>query len=481
MKRLQILIYLFVLGTFINACSDKVLDEIDTNPNLLTDAPLNALLPQVITSYTHEVVGGYGAVYAGYMAEHTTHVLGANAYDKFDVFNVQPWEQSYLLMNDLNLLKDKATQKEAWAYAGIADVLKAYTLTTLVDLFGDVPYAEAFNADIRAPKFDKNEDLYPVIQNLLDEGIVNLEKSTGASGPSNDDLVFGGNTALWVKAAYGLKARIYNKLSNLDPEGSAQKTLEAIEKSFANKDENFMVNIFNESNQNGNPLSVWQRNQPESAVGNGIFNTMLAFTPNKIIEEDPRATIWFTTVNGERIPAPNGTAEADFGDPRMDGAIYSKPENLKYNEAPFPVLNYNELLFIKAEAHLRLGNATEAYDSYQEAVRLALEQAALFNPEMALPTEEIDSYLGYTSVSPGAGNLTMETIVKQKYIYFFQQHTIEAYNETRRTGFIEPTNPLGRGNRMLYANSEIARNPNTPSDITFFTVFEESTKLVWAK
>ena len=481
MKNRKKLIYIFIVGIALVSCTDETLDEIDTNPNLVTDAPLNSLLPQGIITYSHEVVGGSGAIYAGFMSEQTTHVLGTNAYDKFDSYNSQPWENAYLLINDLNFLKNKAVSNEAWSYAGIADVLKAFTLTTLIDLFGDIPYSEAVSINIRAPKFDPHEELYPVIFDILDEAIANLEKNEGPIFPTSDDLVFGGDKAMWKKTAYGLKARLYNKLVKLDPTGSAQDALNALSKSFVNGEENFMISIFNDSPQNGNPLSVAQELQPQSAVGNGTFNAMLFFTPNNTIEEDPRSVIWITTVNGERLPAPNGTADADFGDPRMDGALYSKPEILKFKGAPFPILNYVELLFIKAEAHHRLGNSSEAYAAYQVAVQLALEQAAIFNPLAALDPADITNYLSYPSVSPGEGNLTLDTIILQKYIYYFQYQWIEAYNESRRTGFILATNPLDRGNRMIYPNSEIVRNPNTPSEINFFSIFESSTKLVWAE
>tara|TARA_Y100001980_G_C14556886_1_gene352427 strand:+ start:83381 stop:84826 length:1446 start_codon:yes stop_codon:yes gene_type:complete len=480
MRKIKYLIYTFILLGIVSSCSDAVLDEIDTNPNVVTEAPLKSLLPQVIISYSNEVFGNQGSLKAGIMSEQTTAVLGFNGYDNFEAASTTPWHSGYLVLNDLKFIKAKAMEEEAWTYAGISDVIKAFTLTTMVDLFGDIPYTQSLQADVRNPEFDAHSGLYGEIHSILDEAIANLEKSNSAYEPADDDLVFGGDADMWVKTAYGLKARLYNKLSKLDATGSADDALDALANSFASKDENFRISIYANSIANSNPMVAMQQGQPQSAIGNGIFNAMTSFTPNGIIEEDPRSVIWFTTVGGARIPAPNGVADPDFTEPRMDGAVYSKPEFLKYNAAPLPILTYNELLFIEAEANFRLGNMTEAYDLYLDAVELSLEQAGDFN-NVTIDPADISAYMAYTDVAPGEGSLTMETIITQKYIAYFKYQWLEAFNEVRRYDIIPITNPLGRANRLLYPTTEITRNPNTPVEqVNFFSIFENSTKLIWA-
>ncbi|RKN83453.1 SusD/RagB family nutrient-binding outer membrane lipoprotein [Ulvibacterium marinum] len=475
-KRFTLVI--FLIGLF-SSCSEDTLTEIDTNPNVVNDAPLNSLLPQLIISYSNEIVGREGAIHAGFMSEQTSGVLGFNSYTDLERSSARGWENGYLMLNDLEFMKAKATENEAWTYAGIADILKAFTLTTLIDLYGDIPFSEALQSEIRNPVFEAHETLYPQIHEILDTAIENLGKSD-SNPPAQDDLVFNGDQSLWTKTAYGLKARLYNKLSNLDATSSAQNALSAIGSSFASADENFSITIYNSSLENGNPYAVGQNGQPQSAVGN-VYDVMLSFAPNAIIEEDPRSILWFSTIGGVRIPAPSGVADADFGEPRLDGAIYSKPLFLKSTAAPLPILTYNELLFIKAEANFRLGNTSEAYSAYQEAVQLALEESSDFSAEVQIEPADVSSYLGYPEVSPGEGGLTLETIISQKYIYLFKFQWIEAYNETRKFDFFPATNPEGRANRMLYPISEVTRNPNTPSDVNFSTLFGSSTKLVWAK
>ena len=478
MKNIKVCFAVITLMSLSFSCSEDTLTEIDTNPNIVNDAPLNALLPQLIISYSNEVVGSQGAVQAGFMSEQVSGVLGFNSYVDLESDAAIAWENGFLMLSDLMFMKEKSVEAQSWTYAGISDVITAFTLTTLIDLYGDIPYSEALQFEIRNPDFEAHEAIYPQIQEILNAAIENLRK-TDSNVPGSDDLVFNGDREMWVKTAYGLKARLFNKLSKLDPAGSAQLAIDALSNSFAAPEESFSINIYNPAVENGNPYAIRQITQPQVAVGN-VFDVMLSFTPNSVVEEDPRSVTWFSTVEGERLPAPSGTAVADFGEPRLEGAVYSKPLFLKFFDAPLPILTYAEVLFIEAEANLRLGNTEAAYNAYQQAVRIGLEQASDFSAEAEISPADVDQYLGYASVSPGAAALTLETLISQKYIYFFKMQWIEAYNETRKFDFFPATNPLGRATRMVYPISEVTRNPNTPADINFSTIFSSNTKLVWA-
>ena len=51
-------------------------------------------------------------------------------------------------------------------------------------------------------------------QNLLDEGITDVNASSSVLSPGSDDFYFSGNLAMWTKFAHSLKARYYNRISN---------------------------------------------------------------------------------------------------------------------------------------------------------------------------------------------------------------------------------------------------------------------------
>src|SRR5690606_11191781 len=138
---------------------------------------------------------------------------------------------------------------------------------------------------------------------------------------------------------------------------------------------------------------------------------------------------------------------------------------LKPLSSPQPMATFVEMKFVEAEARLRLGDRENAYTAYKTAVRSALKQASLFNPATTLSEQQIDAYLDLPNVSPGAANLTLKTILLQKYIFLFHNQPLEAYSDVRRERFIEITDPAGLANRVPYPDSEISRNPNVPKNV----------------
>jgi hypothetical protein len=72
-------------------------------------------------------------------------------------------------------------------------------------------------------------------------------------------------------------------------------------------------------------------------------------------------------------------------------------------------------------------------------------------------------YLAKSTVAVGENNLTLENIIKQKYVSFWLFQPIEAYNDYRRTMIPEMQNSVGPPpNRFPYPQDEVAANPNVP-------------------
>ena len=99
-------------------------------------------------------------------------------------------------------------------YAGIGKVLKAYVFSQLVDVWGDIPFSEVNNPDIISPIFDTDADIYAQLFTMIDEGIADMQNTASLNGivPGNDDLIYGGDISLWIKAANTLKLKLYNQV-----------------------------------------------------------------------------------------------------------------------------------------------------------------------------------------------------------------------------------------------------------------------------
>lgn len=109
------------------------------------------------------------------------------------------------------------------------------------------------------------------------------------------------------------------------------------------------------------------------------------------------------------------------------------------------ILTYHEMQFIKAEVLMRKGDVTNAYTAYKAAIQAHLDmmQAKLTswkaagytatNPDMApMDASAITTYMNSAALA-GAGSLTMQDIMLQKYIAM--GCSVENWNDMRRFNF----------------------------------------------
>ncbi len=475
MKKIQNITVIIFL--FLASCSKDTLNEIDTNPNIITDAPLNTLLPAAQMTVAQRVVASLSAT-SGYISEHT-NFTGINTATNLRVDGGNHWTSGFQAIRYFNDIKAKADNQQRVGYAAIADIMTAYTLSLLVDVYGDIPYSEAVQESIIQPKFDRAQDLYLEMQRLLDAGIQKCDQATtAATRPGKDDMIFQGNMTLWKKTAWGLKARLLNRLSNVNAAGSAQQILAAINNSFA-PSEGFIVTGYQSNPENANPIANSFMNASTIVIADGIVTAMKYFlAPNEDVLADPRANIWFTKIGGKVVTPPTSRANTDV---TLNGTLYSKPLYLQNRNSPLPLLTYTELKFIEAEVQFGLGDKAKAYAAYDAAVRSALAQSAIFNPAAALSPAQISTYLARPKVLPGADNLTLKDIITQKYIFLFIFQSQEAFNDVRRTGLITLNDPDGTAKRLPYPTDEITRNVNAPQVSDFNTVYNTAARLFWAK
>jgi hypothetical protein len=440
----------------IQSCSDDKFDEIGTNPNSPTEVPIKLLMPQVGVETAFAVSGTDLAWYSSVFVEHTTGVHGQlETADKRTAINStignNSWNSLYAgALSDLKVIiergSDGGAEEGHWNAVGIAKVLMAYNYSVATDLWGEVPYSEALQGSTnRTPVFDDQEDVYTGILALLDEAIADLNKES-VSSVGSSDFYFSGDSESWIKAAYALKARYYNHLSRKDPNGSANNVLSAVAMAFEDGSESMIFSSFTTDATGQHPWFQESNDRSHHAISETIYDIITDLG-------DPRGDLWFGTVGGVVVPAPNGTAVTDQG-----GNIYSRA-SLTYLTAtsPLPIVTYDEVKFLEAEANLRLGNAPEAYDAYLAGVEAALERAEVAE-------DDITDYLAKGNVAVGEGNLTLENIITQKYVAFWLFQPIEAYNDYRRTEIPQLNNPVAPPpNRFPYPQDEVAANPNVPS------------------
>jgi hypothetical protein len=116
------------------------------------------------------------------------------------------WTNSYAnIMIDIQTLIPLAETSNLNMHAGIARVIRAYTLATLVDYYGDVPLSQALNSSNFNPGLDGATTVYTAAMKDIDDAIVNFA-ATSAVTPT--DFFYSGNADSWTRAAKTIKLKL---------------------------------------------------------------------------------------------------------------------------------------------------------------------------------------------------------------------------------------------------------------------------------
>lgn len=189
---------------------------LDVNKNVNDPTPSSVSLAFVLSAAERNISQNtaLGTGLGGTMSVYTHQTIGRVAADRYGAGS-SGWDGLYSAMANLNVIIKRGAIESRFAYAGIAKILKAYTASVLVDVYGDVPYSEydQFTEGLTQPKFDKGSDIYPKLFALIDEGIADLNNpAPNPSKPGADDYIYKGSITNWIKAANTLKLKLYTQV-----------------------------------------------------------------------------------------------------------------------------------------------------------------------------------------------------------------------------------------------------------------------------
>jgi hypothetical protein len=447
-KKLLALMLLPILLLQFSSCSKETFTKANINPNAPTLIVPNVILPSVEISlgYTQ---GGDLTRYAGlFMQQNVGFGRQSAAYYQYiltstDLDNV--WGNLYTSVLGNN--KDLLTRSDAGGYnvySGISRILMAYSLQLLVDGWGNVPYSDALKGDGNThPAYDNDKALYDTIANLIDVGITQLNApDPGALTPGTDDIIYGGDAAKWIKFGHAIKARLYIHQSKGNAAMAAQALTEANLAFTSNADNAFVT--FGNSETAANPIYQFNSQRADIDYGAGYLPNLLDSL------HDPRLTI-YTDPNYQDVN------QVGVGD--LFGSI----------GAAVQFINYDEILFIKAEATLRTtGNVATAQGFYQDGIRASMEK-------LGVPASDIATYITANGILPANTNAAITQVAIQEYISLYLNP--EAWTLWRRTGAPGLTpiaGTLGIPRRYIYPTNELSLNgANVPKSTLF------SPKIFW--
>jgi len=500
MKQLRYLLLGTICIFACTACTDGF-ESANTNPNRVT---VEGEKLQATSMFEPLLYGGanfftyYSWYWCDELIQRTAHTAGTTRQQHRYFIADQDWQNvwntySRYASNDYNMYKLAVKQNNVPLQA-VALTLKVLFMSNLTDIYGDIPYAEAFKADqgIQKPVFDSQESVYQ--QMFADLEAANKIYATSPyvdAGMKSMDGMYGFDMLKWQKFNNALYLRLLCRIS-----GRAATVVDG-SKTVAQKmqqivDEPATYPIF-ESNAD-NATVKYTGAEPYKSEFDPAEYTTAEFTSAayRITEQ---------TVKMMNIKDPNNEKIDKYTDPRLKIiAVYSggsynywkgtvagceatEQDNVNRGSSMLNYANlvransdewfmdYSEVQFILAEAALKgniRGGADAAKQYYEQAIKSSMQKwsnfASAVNPLNVISDDDTNAFLQSDLASWDNADDKSELIANQKYLALFWVG-MEAWHEYRRTGF--PSLTIGKGctfndmilpTRFAYPNTTMATN-----------------------
>lgn len=418
------------------SCDKWIDSDLNNDPDGATEVTNSLLLSaiQLDMGYvlgSQDVIGTTGMwVQYSRGSARQAGIIGSYNITESDINNL--WNSMYNggMMDTYVLLQQTAGEDGFRGYSGAAKVLMAVYLGYATDLWGDIPYTEAFlGLENFNPAYDSQESIYAAIQSLLSEAITELG---AVSGPIENDMIFGGSKSKWIKTAYSLKARYAIHLSSRNA-AYATEALGYIADGMASNADDFTF-WFTETPSENSPIYQFadQRGDVSSSV---YFMGLLAN------DNDPREYIFEPF---------SGNTRDDYA-----GKYYGQPAG------PVELMTYTELMYIAAEAAFAGNDDAGAKNYLKLALNSSIDKYRGMDDDYDAAA---DAFVTAKEAEIDNATLTLEYIMMQKYVSRFLSP--ESYNDYRRTGYPAITPSGIQDNvptRYPYPTNERLYNSNTPS------------------
>lgn len=484
--------------------------DINTNPNSAGSNVFdpNLILPTVSYNYGNMMTGYTGAIlfqsmWVQVMA--STSTGGANYYSNADKYVASGSTNSYIqsVWNDGFSAASRTYQMQKLAeekgysnLAAVGEIWKVLTLSFVSDVYGDIPYTEALQAEdgLTTPKYDSQSAAYAAMLSDLDNAISSISDSGDAI---KNDVLYSGDLAKWRKLGYSIMLRMAMRLVEVDPATAQTYVSKAVSGGvFASPtDEAVLVSDQNNgySNSSANALNVtddvyevrWSdnlidflksTNDPRLSVVAEVPAAGLAANRSAAVgNNDPAVQIGLpngydlkggaTDVSNEpNYPGPTGS-----GDNVAPIGAYSRPTAIyRDRDAPVFVLTYAEVQLLLADAAARGITVPGSASSYYAAgVEGALTSIGKFGGE-SVSASAAAAYAAANPLDTSSEAASLEMINTQIWATTgLFANFVESWNNWKRSGYPELTPVNYSGNfsggqiptRQLYPASESTTNP----------------------
>lgn len=395
------------------------------------------------------------------------------------------------ILADVRAMTPLAEEQGFLHHIAIGQAIEAYTIVTLVDFFGDVPYSEALQkSDNLNPKVDPGAEIYDAALQLLDQAIANFGQDVSTEPV---DFYYEGDWEKWIKFSNTLKMKIYLQRRLVDPTAIDSFNAIVATGNFITETEEDLqfqwgANVLQPDSRHPRYGNTYKPGGADEYMSNWLMNYMLT-------TEDPRMLYYFfrqtNAVPGEEIlpdeetiecslesaPAhyvagnhifcslPTGYWGRDHGDDDgipPDGflrTIYGVyPAGGRFDDSSFeggrsgqggqgagitPILLASWVDFMRAEIALEEGNIAGAKMLMESGITKSVSKVRSFiNLDTSADREFVPSETTVTdhlmriseAYDSAADDAERLDVIAQQYWVSMFGNGIDAYNFYRRTG-----------------------------------------------
>jgi hypothetical protein len=470
---------------FIFDSCTKNFEEINTdnnNPTLDKAAP-DMLLTNIIESLTDRVQEIFFGEEMGNCWVQQQAKVQYTDEDRYiyrtSVVNIS-WTSLYAASGmDVQTLYNVAVERQHDNYKGVSLVLKAYIASLITDLWGPVPYSQAWTGSGNSsPAYDSQESIYMDLLAKLDTANMLLDPD---GAPILGDILYDNDIMKWKKFANSLKLRLLLRMSGRNS-GMATSEMGKIVGNpatypiFEANDDNAALQYLG-SAPNNHPVNENRKTRDDHRVSKTIIDIQWTNSPYV----DWRVTLYAElSGNNTYEGMPNGLTSSQAASYNENGIKNTSKLGNYFTAATCPgmLMSFAELKFILAEAAHKgfiPGGDTKAGEYYLEGIMTSYAQfgddlieAVDYNFGLPSPTWDTDSLAldFYANDVWGWDPANaMELIGTQKWVATFDQG-LQSFIEWRRIGYpmlVPAAEGMNNGKipvRFPYPTDEAARNPS---------------------
>lgn len=491
MKRLNKIVKVGMVAMLLSACTANF-EELNTNPNkiLLGDIKASGMFEPLLYNGANAWLN-YTWFWNNELIQFTAFTGGTtrleHRYSISDANWQNVWDLYARYANNATHMNELAVTQEDISLEAISHTLRVLYMSNLTDIYGDIPYSQAFTTRtdnvIVKPVFDSQKSVYE--QMFAELEVANDIYATNPIflKPSLDGM-YAGSMEKWRKFNNSLYLRLLCRVSGRSEMNVGAKMTEIINNPadypiFTSNADNATVKFSGTDPYRNEFATTTEGNFTSS--GRKLSQQLIKMTvlteagvqtyvdPRLPIigKKNPTASvnplnIWIGTVAG--CPE-NERVEVDRGTSWLNAAVFCRAD------APGCFMDYAEVQFIFAEAALKgyiAGGEAAAKNYYTAAVTSSIQKWAPFGAFSATPVTITDTDITtFLASSLGSWDLATnkeELIANQKFLALFWIG-MEAYHEYRRTGY--PVLTIGGGTeynnyilptRFAYPNTTMATN-----------------------